>query len=181
MRESFEDFIDKLKDGDDYSWNNLVRDYRNKLFAYAYSLSKDKELSLEIVQQVFVKVYIVRKRLNPKLSIKTYMYKSVFNEFINCLNKKKKIYSLHNDYNFGQIHLYENDTTTDEIKVEKIELVNKLIDQLPKKTKKVFVMSKKRGFCNLEISEILKIHPKTVEGHITKAYKLLRSNAKISA
>ena len=31
------------------------------------------------------------------------------------------------------------------------------------------------------ISEILKIHPKTVEGHITKAYKLLRSNAKISA
>jgi RNA polymerase sigma-70 factor (ECF subfamily) len=108
------------------------------------------------------------------------MYKSVFNEFINTLHKKKKIYRLHNDYNFDQIHLCENDTA-DEDKVEKIELVNKLIDQLPKKTKKVFVMSKKRGFCNLEISEILKIHPKTVEGHITKAFKLLRSNAKMSA
>ena len=90
MCKNFEDFIDKLKDGDDYSWNNLVRDYRDKLFAYAYSLSKDNEMSLEIVQQVFVKIYIVRKRLNPKLSIKTYMYKSVYNEFINTLNKKKK-------------------------------------------------------------------------------------------
>lgn len=180
MCKNFEDFIDKLKDGDDYSWNNLVRDYRDKLFAYAYSLSKDNEMSLEIVQQVFVKIYIVRKRLNPKLSIKTYMYKSVYNEFINTLNKKKKKYRLNHDYNFDQIHVCENDKT-DEIKVEKIELVNKLIDLLPKKTKKVFVMSKKRGFCNLEISEILKIHPKTVEGHITKAFKLLRSNAKMSA
>jgi RNA polymerase sigma-70 factor (ECF subfamily) len=180
MRENSEDFIQKLKDSDDYSWNNLVRSYRYKLFAYAYSLSKDNEMSLEIVQQVFVKIFIVRKRLNPKLSFKTYMYKSVYNEFINTLNKKKKIYRLHHDYNFDQIHVYENDPT-DELKIEKIELVNKLIDQLPKKTKKVFVMSKKRGFCNLEISEILKIHPKTVEGHITKAFKLLRSNAKMSA
>jgi RNA polymerase sigma-70 factor (ECF subfamily) len=180
MRENSEDFIQKLKDSDDYSWNNLVRSYRHKLFAYAYSLSKDNEMSLEIVQQVFVKLYIVRKRLNPKLSFKKYMYKSVYNEFINTLNKKKKIYRLHHDYNFNQIHVCENDPT-DEFKIKKIELVNKLIDQLPKKTKKVFVMSKKRGFCNLEISEFLKIHPKTVEGHITKAFKLLKSNAKMSA
>ena len=79
------------------------------------------------------------------------MYKSVYNEFINTLNKKKKIYRLHHDYNFNQIHVCENDPT-DELKIKKIELVNKLIDQLPKKTKKVFVISKKRGFCNLEIS-----------------------------
>jgi len=95
MRENSEDFIQKLKDSDDYSWNNLVRSYRYKLFAYAYSLSKDNEMSLEIVQQVFVKIYIVRKRLNPTLSFKAYMYKSVYNEFINTLNKKKKIYRLH--------------------------------------------------------------------------------------
>jgi len=180
MRENLEDFIQKLKDSDDHSWNNLVRSYRNKLFAYAYGLSKDYEMSLDIVQQVFVKIYIVRNRLNPELSIKTYMYKSVYNEFINNVNKKKKIHRLHHNYNFDQIHMDENDPT-ENLNIDKIQIINTLIDQLPKKTKQVFVMSKKRGFCNFEISEILKIHPKTVEGHITKAFKLLRSNAKISA
>lgn len=180
MRENFEDFIQKLKDSDDYSWGNLVESYRDKLFSFAYSLSKDYEMSLDIVQQVFVKIYIVRKRLNPELSIKTYLYKSVYNEFINNINKKKKTYRLHHICNFDQIHMAENDPT-ENLNIDKIELINTLIDQLPKKTKQVFVMSKKRGFSNFEISEILKIHPKTVEGHITKAFKFLRSNAKISA
>lgn len=180
MRENVEDFIQKLKDSDHDSWSNLVGSYRNKLFSFAYSLSQDYEMSLDIVQQVFVKIYIVRKRLNPELSIKTYMYKSVYNEFINTLNKKKKIFRLDYNYNFNQIHMDENDPT-ENYNIDKIELINTLIDQLPKKTKQVFVMSKKRGFSNFEISEILKIHPKTVEGHITKAFKMLRSNAKMSA
>ena len=180
MYENFDDFIQKLKDGDNDSWRNLIGSYSDKLFSFAYSLSKDYEMSLEIVQQVFVRIYIVRKRLNPKLSIKTYMYKSVYNEFINTLNKKKKIYRLDDNYNFDQIHVDEI-YLTENFNTDKIELINTLIDQLPKKTKKVFVMSKKRGFSNFEIAEILSIHPKTVEGHITRAFKLLRSNAKISA
>jgi RNA polymerase sigma-70 factor (ECF subfamily) len=180
MQENFEDFIQKLKDGDDCTWKNLVNCYRNKLLAYAYSLSKDYELSLDIVQQVFVKIYILRNRLNPKLSFKAYIYKSVYNEFINNFNKNKKMYRLQHNYNFNQIHVDENDPT-ENLKIEKIEVVNTLIDQLPKKTKQIFLMSKKRGFRNFEISEILKIHPKTVEGHITKAFKLLRSKANMSA
>lgn len=180
MQENFEDFIQKLKDGDDYAWKNLVNCYRDKLLIYAYSLSKDYEMSLDIVQQVFVKIYIVRKRLNPKLSLKTYIYKSVFNEFINNFKKNKKMYRLQHNSNFNQIHMNENNPT-ENLKIEKIEVVNTLIDQLPKKTKQIFLMSKKRGFRNLEISEILKIHPKTVEGHITKAFKLLRSKANMIA
>jgi RNA polymerase sigma-70 factor (ECF subfamily) len=56
-------------------------------------------------------------------------------------------------------------------------MINKLIDELPTKTKQVFTMSKVRGLSNSEISIKLQIHPKTVEGHITKAFKLLRNNA----
>ena len=177
MQENFENIIQKLKDGDDYAWKNLVNCYRDKLLVYAYSLSKDYEMSLDIVQQVFVKIYIVRKRLNPKLSLKTYIYKSVFNEFINNFKKNKKMNRLQHNFNFNQIHVDENDP----IENLKIEVVNTLIDQLPKKTKQIFIMSKKRGFRNLEISEILKIHPKTVEGHITKAFKLLRNKANMIA
>jgi len=51
---------------------------------------------------------------------------------------------------------------------KKINLLNDLIETLPLKTREVFTLSKHNGLTNTEISEILDISVKTVEGHITK-------------
>jgi len=53
-------------------------------------------------------------------------------------------------------------------------MVNKSINNLPKRCKEIFVLSKKEGYTNLEISEILKISIKTVEAQITIAFKSIR-------
>ena len=42
----------------------------------------------------------------------------------------------------------------------------------------MFYLSKKRGLSNIEISELLDVSIKTVEGHMTKAFKLLRTEVK---
>ena len=55
-------------------------------------------------------------------------------------------------------------------------MVNNCINKLPKRCKEVFVLSKKKGYTNIEISEILNISVKTVEAHITLAFKNIRSN-----
>ena len=54
--------------------------------------------------------------------------------------------------------------------------MNIMISKLPAKT--IFNLSKQRGLSNIEISESLNISIKTVEGHITKAFKLLRKEVK---
>jgi RNA polymerase sigma-70 factor (ECF subfamily) len=69
-------------------------------------------------------------------------------------------------------------TNTDEEDfLKKVNILNDLIETLPLKTKEVFTLSKHNGLTNLEISEILDISVKTVEGHITRAFKLLRKMA----
>ena len=55
-----------------------------------------------------------------------------------------------------------------------INLVNKAIEKLPKKCKEIFILSKRDGLTNQEISEILNISIKTVESQITIAFKQLR-------
>ena len=60
-----------------------------------------------------------------------------------------------------------------------VALVNECIKKLPKKCKEVFVLSKKRGFTNIEISEKLNISIKTVEAHISMAFKSIRANINI--
>lgn len=56
--------------------------------------------------------------------------------------------------------------------------MNIMISKLPAKSKIIFTLSKQRGLSNIEISESLNISIKTVEGHITKAFKLLRKEVK---
>lgn len=64
---------------------------------------------------------------------------------------------------------------TDECSMElMLEIVNKEIQKLPPKCQKVFIMSKKEGLTNIEISEYLNVSVKTVEAQITKAFSVLR-------
>ena len=66
---------------------------------------------------------------------------------------------------------------TSESNFEKmIEILNKSIIKLPEKCRKVFILSKKDGLTNIEISEYLNISIKTVESHITYAFKQIKDN-----
>mgnify|MGYP003670065991 FL=1 len=60
----------------------------------------------------------------------------------------------------------------------KMEIVEKEIQNLPKKCSKVFLLSKKEGLTNNEIADYLGVSLKTVEGHLTKALKILREKLK---
>ena len=69
-----------------------------------------------------------------------------------------------------------DEQNTDLLK-RKIKSVTEGIVNLPKKCKETFLLSKNEGLTNIEIAEYLDISVKTVEGHLTKAFKLLRTNS----
>ena len=160
----------RLISGDSKAYDILVNFYYQKLCGYAQSLCHDHALAEDIVQNVFVTIWTNRKNINPKLSIKSYLYKSVYNEFVNQYRKNKPVIYLEKKY-FEAIDLVV------EIEQEEldglIKLMNAEIDKLPAKCKEIFLMNKKEGLTHTEISEYLNISLKTVEGHITRAFKIL--------
>ena len=167
--------IKRLKDNDASAWGEIVNLYSDQLFAYALSLCSDRELSSDIVQHVFITIFETRHNLNPNYSLKSYLYKSTYNRFIYDYLKKKSMSALHDQYYFmlNQFAI----KTSDEDLSEKLKSMNIMISKLPAKTKEIFTLSKQSGLSNIEISESLNISIKTVEGHITKAFKLLRKEA----
>ena len=62
---------------------------------------------------------------------------------------------------------------------EMLKLINKSIENLPKKCKEIFVLSKKEGYTNIEIAEILNISIKTVESQITIAFKQIKKETAV--
>ena len=80
-------FVEKLKNGDNNAYTLLMNDYYKNLCGYANLFTKDPSKSEDIVQNIFVKIWIYRKKIDPNISIKKYLYKSVYNEFIDQYRK----------------------------------------------------------------------------------------------
>jgi len=173
-----DNLIAHLKKGDGDAFSFLVNSYNHQLCVYANSLVNDKALAEDIVQNVYIKTWEKRKYLNECFSIKSFLYKSVYNEFIDQYRKNRSVTILEKKYIEALDAIIEEDNNV----LEKLYLlVQNEIQNLPPKCKNIFLLSKKEGLSNVEISEHLNISTKTVEAHITKAFCLIRERVNIPA
>ena len=160
----------RLSAGDVKAYDFLMDSFYRNLCSYAYSLTNDHGKAEDIVQNVFVEIWMNRKNINPDFSIKNYLYKSVYNEFIDQYRKGKPVVYLEKKYLEALDLVVENEhENLDEL----LKLVDKEINNLPLKCKRIFLLNKKEGLTHTEISEYLNISIKTVEGHMTRAFKFL--------
>lgn len=164
--------IDCLKKGHEDAYAFLVEKYHHGLCVYANSLIRDDLIAEDIVQNVFVRTYEKRAKLKPDFSIKNYLYKSVHNEFIDQYRKGKAVLALEKKYIAALDHVID---PKNEKQLQKMmSLVDEAINDLPPKCRQIFLLSKKEGLTNIEISEHLDLSKKTIEGQLSKAFRFLR-------
>lgn len=174
MKENYNnsELIEALKSGDAKSYTFLMDTYYHKLCTYTFSLIHDQDAAEDIVQNVFVKTWKKRKQLKPNFKIKSFLYKSVYNEFIDYYRKRKLVFPLEDKYISALSSIVEDE---EEHSLEKlIDIVKLEIQKLPPKCKEVFLLSKQEGLTNIEIAEYKNVSIKSVEAHITKAFSILR-------
>ncbi|KQB44573.1 RNA polymerase, sigma-24 subunit, ECF subfamily [Flavobacterium daejeonense] len=168
------ELIQALKIGDPKAYNYLVNTYHHKLCVYAYSFTHDHDLSEDIVQNVFMRIWNKRNNLKDDFVLSNFLYKSVYNEFIDQYRSQKSLYPLEKKYIDALNSIMENE---DEHSLERIiKIVKQEIQKLPPKCKEVFLLSKEEGLTNIEIAEYKNISIKSVEAHITKAFSILRDS-----
>lgn len=164
--------IEHLKKGKQKAFIYIVDNYNQRLFGYALSLTNDLAMAQDIIQNVFLRTWEKRKKMDIKTSLQNYLFKSVHNEFLNQYKKNQSTMLLEQKY-FDALEKttesYEN-----QFFEKTIERIKKEIEKLPPKCREVFLLSRKDGLTNMEISDHLNVSIKTVEAHITKAFSILR-------
>lgn len=132
------------------------------------------EVSKDLVQDVFIQVYMNKSRIEVHTTLKGYLLTSLRNRFFNykrdVLSKKADQDAIHS------IDLQENMTHDYINHKEILQQSRNAIAELPEQCRKVFLLSREEGMQNQEIAAALGISVKTVEAHITKAIKYLREN-----
>jgi RNA polymerase sigma-70 factor (ECF subfamily) len=154
------------------SFEQLFRRYYAPLVVYASRYVSGTEIAREIVQDFFVKLYEKRNSLSIDISVKSYLYRSVYNCCINYLNQRNI-----QDKHLKNIELERSDEDNLENEINSVELqykISEVIEELPAKCKRIFKMNRFEGMKNDEIASSLNLSKRTVETQISKALKILR-------
>ncbi len=170
--------INDLRKGSEVAFEYLFRRYHKELCNYLMAISGDTRIADEIAQQTFVKIWEKREKLNIRENgIKNYFFKIAYNLFIDAKRQESKKFKL--------LENLKKEAYIDVIKVdhhefeERLKILEAEIQNLPDQCKRVFIMAKKEGLRYKEISEILHISIRTVEVHMSKALKRLRTQLSI--
>lgn len=164
--------IDSHSPFDRVQFEALFKSHFQYLCNFAKQYVGDQDTAQDITQKVFITLWEKRTEIDPKQSIKSYLFTIVKNRCLNHIRDQKTYRSKVLDLDCGDIEIGKEEVYFAEAELKKqIELA---LASLPPKCREVFEMSRYRGLSYKEIAEELDISQKTVEAHVGKALKTLR-------
>ena len=162
---------------DEQVFEKLFIDWYGPLRAYACSVLKDESLAGEAVQAVFSRFWERREQLRIQVSLKAYLYGSVYHECVNWLRREKtrRVYRSELLIRLGGEAARSTENAFDKAEAGELEQrFQRALDELPRQCKAIFQLSRFSELKYREIAEQLGISVKTVESQMSKALKLLR-------
>ena len=151
----------------------LFKEHYRSLCNVAFNIVNDRAAAEDVVQEVFLKVWKGRKKLQINATLKGYLYKSTVNTALNVLEKNNRSMPVEND-KITELLGAQGKTQDSLVQQELEQLIADTINDLPDKCKQVFMMSRFEQLKYAEIAETLGISIKTVENQMGKALSRIR-------
>jgi len=169
--------LKRVRQGNLKAFETIFRTYYQDLCNYAYQYFHDKDTVEEIVQDLFFKLWSKKETLNIRSSLRSYLYKAVYNNsmlYLREKNARNLVYEIGDDIEQNLIDEPDIPIQTKELD----QIINQTIVSMPPKVRQIFELSRQEGLRYKDIAEKLSISVKTVEANMSKALKLFRENLK---
>ena len=171
---SDKELLEYLKEGSQGAFTEIYHRYWKQMLAIAYTFSKDKSVSQDIVQEIFAKLWARKEELNIEY-LNTYLGSAVRFSVFKLIYKQRRRLEIESQNVADEL----STLTEEQIGTRFIqEYINKVVEELPETCKMVFNYSRNHGLSTTEISMELGLSKKTVEGYLTKGLKIIRLNLK---
>ncbi len=170
---------EKISNGDQVAFRQFFDLFASPLLHFAFLILKHKDVALEIVDDVFIKIWKQRERITAIENIRVYLYRAVKNSALNYLEKKAN-QLVTEPFDFMDIDVRCTINPEDEmIGSEIMAQIHEAIESLPPRCKMAFKLVREDGLKYREVAEILNISENTVDAQMVIAVK--RISAKVSA
>ncbi len=172
-----EEIILRLKKHDKSALDELFGYYYTRLYHFSKSILKIENDIDDILQEVFVKIWLNRLKIGNPETFNAYIFTITKNELLNLIRANIRDQAFRDQLflrSVAEEYQQQSQLEFDEIKAG----IDKIVANLPEKRQQVFVLSRTEGLSNSEIALQLNISEKTVEDHITHAIKQIKNSMK---
>lgn len=147
------------------NYNSCVDSFSDGLYRFVLKNLRDIDISHDIVQESFMKLWIKRKNVDAKKA-KSYLFTTAYHTLIDHVRKNKRNTKLDNMENI------QDETYNDYSDLK--EILNEAVDKLPEIQRSVILLRDYEGYSYEEIGEITNLSESQVKVYIYRARVFLK-------
>jgi RNA polymerase sigma-70 factor (family 1) len=155
------------------AFNEIYERYSVKLYLTAFKRLRSEDDAKDMVQDLFLSLWLKRQSITIKTSLSAYLYTAVKHKVINYAESNIVRGNYLNSLNKTLIE-YDNSTHDTIVSRDLEQHIDFGIDRLSPKMKMVFELSRRENLSVNEIADRLQLSEQTVKNQISKALKILR-------
>ncbi len=179
LMEQERDLIIRLRKGDKESFNIIFDKWYPLFISFTRRMLRNDAVCEDIVQNVFMRLWIHREHIDPDRSLRNYLLVSVRNE-IYC-HLRLVFNSRREDLSEDHYEYQDKVDVAEEYSVKDFRRnVDRIVSNMPERRKAVFELSRKAHMSNEDIADRLGISVRTVEKHLQLALSEIRKSLKLS-
>lgn len=175
-----QDLLRQLIRGDIAGYEVLFHKYNPTFFAFIKGMTKETAVAEDIAQNIFMKVWLNREKLDAAKSIRNYLFVLAKHEIYNYFRTKSRTFTTlkeaiaQAESKGGGIQPPRNEIEEKLDLAETAEQVETIVGKMPPQRQQIFRMSRFEHMPSREIAEQLNLSVRTVDKHLELALKELR-------
>jgi len=169
------EYFDRVADGDEVAFSIIFYHYTTRIHPLILKITRSKEVTEEIIQDVFVSLWKCREKLKEIDNCSAYIFTIATNKTYNYLKLEAR-----KEKHLNELAQVEKDFTNNTLETidmhETREFFSQLIRQLPPKKKLIYKLTREEGLTHNQIAQRLNISKNTVKNHLVETLKFFREN-----
>ena len=168
-----EELLHRIKRDDPHALRMLFERHFSALCHFSFKFVKTSNLAEEAVSDVFLNIWLNRKKIEIKANLKVYLFTAVRNQSINYLKQQKM--------SFEDIGIAEKENKISDLHADRLVVykelqddIDALIQKMPNKRQIIFRLNRIDGLSYKEIAEILGITETNVATKISRIKNKLK-------
>lgn len=171
----------KIQKGDTVAFTRLYSILFKRLYGFSFSIVKVADLAHEVVEDVLLKLWMQREKINAIQNLSVYLYVAVKNQSLNKLASKASQWLTEDfDEMTPEVAVIHNDPLRLMITKEMLTKINEAIENLPPRCKMIFKLVREDGLRYKEVAEILNISVNTIDVQMATAVKRICESLSLS-
>ncbi|WP_127129546.1 RNA polymerase sigma factor [Pseudoflavitalea rhizosphaerae] len=167
-----QELLNRIAAGDQEAFASLHHQYWDECYGLALAFLKSPDQAEDVVQDVFLKLWVKRSSLPAIKDFTPYFMVMVRNEIINYLRQLAQRQKKHAQYvSDNSVHLQQFFSVSD---ADTASIIQKALSELTERQQQIFSLSRDNGLSHEEIAEQLGLSKKTVSNTITQVLNHLR-------